>query len=222
MKISIIVPVLNEAKNLPRIFQQLQLFRELNHEVIVVDGGSVDNSLALSYKGADVVLSSVPGRAVQMNNGAAVASGDVFLFLHADTVLPRDAAVLITSIKNDSFWGFFSVRLSGHKAVFRLIEWLINHRSGFSSIATGDQAIFIERNFFNNIGGFPEIMLMEDIAVSRLLKNITVPVRLASKVITSSRRWEQNGVVATVLLMWKLRLLYFFGVSPEKLCRMYR
>ena len=222
MKISIIVPVLNEVKSLPSILQQLQSFRELSHEVIVVDGGSFDNSLALARNGADVVISSLPGRAVQMNNGAAVSSGDVLLFLHADTILPKDAAALIISIKNDRFWGFFSVRLSSHKSIFRLIEWLINQRSKFSSIATGDQAIFIEQKLFNAVGGFPEIMLMEDIAVSRLLKKITAPVRLASKVITSSRRWEQNGVVATVLLMWKLRLLYFFGVSPEKLCRMYR
>ena len=222
MKISIIIPVLNEENNLPKILGTLRMFRNLGHEVIVVDGGSVDNSLSVAYEGADAVVVSRPGRAAQMNHGAAVATGDVFLFLHADTVLPENAAYLISSLHGDSFWGYFNIRLSGQKTIFRLIEWMINRRSSLSSIATGDQSIFVEKNLFNNINGFPEIKLMEDIAISRLLKAVTAPMCLPSKVLTSSRRWENNGVVSTVWLMWKLRLFYFFGVSPEKLSKLYR
>ena len=198
------------------------MFRNLGHEVIVVDGGSVDNSLSVAYEGADAVVVSRPGRAAQMNHGAEVATGDVFLFLHADTVLPENAACLIASLHGDSFWGYFNIRLSGQKTIFRLIEWMINRRSSLSSIATGDQSIFVEKNLFNNINGFPEIKLMEDIAISRLLKAVTAPMCLPSKVLTSSRRWENNGVVSTVWLMWKLRLFYFFGMSPEKLSKLYR
>lgn len=222
MKVSIIIPVLNEEKSLPVLLQKLQSFRKSNHEVIVVDGGSVDNTIALVNDYVDIIVPSKPGRAMQMNNGAAVANGDVFLFLHADTVLPSDAVSLITALTQNNFWGYFSIRLSSDKTIFRIIERLINFRSLVSSIATGDQAMFIERKLFNAIGGFPEIALMEDIAISRLLKVSKAPVCFQAKVITSSRRWENNGVIATVLLMWKLRMLYFFGVSPEKLCQMYR
>jgi len=221
VKLSIIIPTLNEEENLPVILKKLQSFRDHNHEVIVVDGGSNDNTVALARIGVDTVITSKPGRAVQMNSAAAVATGDVFLFLHADTVLPEDTADLISSLTGESYWGYFSIRLSSQKLIFRLIEWFVNFRSRWSSIATGDQAIFIERKLFNSIGGFPEILLMEDIAISRILKNTLSPVRFRSKVLTSSRRWEENGVVLTVLLMWKLRLFYFFGVSPEKLSQMY-
>jgi rSAM/selenodomain-associated transferase 2 len=222
VKISIIIPVLNEEKNLPDILNTLQVFRDLNHEVIVVDGSSVDNSLVIANDGADVVIVSKPGRATQMNHGAAVATGDVFLFLHADTVLPANAVNLILSLQGDCFWGFFNLRLSSQKSIFRLIEWMINRRSRWSSIATGDQSIFIERKLFDRVNGFPEIRLMEDVAISRSLKNIIAPVCLKSKVVTSSRRWENNGIASTVLLMWKLRLFYFFGVSPERLSQLYR
>ena len=222
MKISIVIPVLNEEKNLPDALKSLQLFRHLNHEIVVVDGGSKDNSLVLAHDGADVVIVSKPGRAVQMNDGAAVATGDVFLFLHADTILPDNAVHLISALSDELFWGYFAVRLSGQNIIFRLIEWMMSRRSRLSSIATGDQAIFIERHLFDRVGGFPEIALMEDVEISRRLKNIIAPVCLKSPVLTSSRRWETNGIVATVLLMWKLRLFYFFGVSPEKLSQLYR
>lgn len=222
MKISVIVPVLNEAACLPFTLKQLQPLRQLGHEVIVVDGGSTDSSLTLAEDSADCVVISKPGRAIQMNYGASVASGDVFLFLHADTILPNDAKKLITSRVESYFWGYFSVRLSSKKLIFRIIGKMISWRSRWSSIATGDQAIFVERNIFNAIGGFPEIELMEDIAISRLLKNERLPVVFKSTVLTSNRRWEKRGVVSTVLLMWQLRFLYFFGVSPKKLNQMYR
>lgn len=223
MKISIIIPVLNEERNLSKSLAELQSFRCSGHEIIVVDGGSVDHSFVLAYEMADSVLVSRAGRALQMNVGAAVATGDVFLFLHADTVLPENAVQLISSFRTEkNLWGRFDIRLSSNRKVFRLIEFLINWRSRLTSIATGDQAIFIEQKFFNKIGGFPEIALMEDIALSRSLKKISRPVCLQHKVITSSRRWEQKGVITTVVLMWKLRLYYYFGVSPEKLSQLYR
>ena len=222
MKISIIIPVLNEEINLSRISGHLQSIRQQGHEIIIVDGGSVDNTLAISYEVTDDVIVSKAGRALQMNSGASVASGDVLLFLHADTLLPTNAVQIISdSFQRKNYWGRFDVRLSSSKYVYRLIERLMNLRSCLTSIATGDQAIFVEKNLFNRVGSYPEIALMEDVEISRQLKKISKPVCLKQKVITSSRRWETNGIVATVLLMWKLRLYYFFGVSPDKLSHLY-
>jgi len=220
--ISIVIPVLNEEKKLPDLLSHLQQFRKQGHELIVVDGGSHDNSLMLAQEYADSVIVSIAGRAVQMNSGASVAKGDVFLFLHSDTVLPDNALELISNHFKKPFWGRFDVRLSSDKFIFRIIERFINLRSRLTSINTGDQAIFIDSQLFHSMGGFPEIALMEDIAISKKLKNIVSPICLKQKVITSSRRWESRGIVATVLLMWKLRLYYFFGVSPDKLNRLYR
>lgn len=221
MKISIIIPVLNEEMNLARLGEHLRTIAQ-QHEVIIVDGGSRDNTLHIAYQLTDAVIVSSPGRAVQMNSGAEIASGEVLLFLHADTFLPDDALEIITALSAEkNYWGRFDVRLSSNRFVFRLIETLMNLRSCMTSIATGDQAMFIEKNLFQRVGGFPEIALMEDIEISRRLKKIAKPVCLKQKVITSSRRWENNGVVATVLLMWKLRLYYFFGMSPEKLKQLY-
>ncbi len=222
IKVSIIIPVLNEELNLPVTLYNLQSFRRNGHEVIVVDGGSKDNSLLLAQEGADFVIVSKAGRALQMNNGAAVATGDIFLFLHCDTSLPDNALKLVVYYSHrENYWGRFDVRLSSNKRVFRVIEQLMNWRSRLTSVATGDQAIFIKRSLFNRIGGFSEIALMEDIETSGVLKKYSLPVCLRQKVITSSRRWEKNGVFATVLLMWKLRLLYFFGVSADKLSQKY-
>ncbi len=222
IKISIIIPVLNEEINLPEALNRLQPFRKAGHEVLVVDGGSSDNSLALAQQGADLTIVSKAGRATQMNNGAAVATGDVFLFLHSDTFLPENALNMIAgNYPVENYWGHFDVRLSNNKFIYRVIEQLMNLRSRITSIATGDQVFFIERKLFKRIAGFPEIALMEDIAISRMLKKQSPPICLKLKVITSSRRWENNGVFATVLLMWKLRLFYFFGVSPDKLKQYY-
>jgi rSAM/selenodomain-associated transferase 2 len=179
--------------------------------------------MALARKGSDVVVESEPGRAKQMNKGAAVANGDVFLFLHADTVLPENAVELVTSVDpGKPFWGRFDVRLSGDRVIFRLVEFMVNLRSRLSSIATGDQALFISSALFHAVGGYPEIALMEDIAISKSLRRERKPVNLKATVTTSSRRWEKRGVAKTIVLMWKLRLYYFFGMSPDKLVRMYR
>ena len=150
------------------------------------------------------------------------------MFLHCDTFLPGDAIGLIVKQYivgqkvNANFWGRFDVRLSSHRIIFRVIEKLMNIRSRYTAVATGDQAIFIERDLFNRVAGFPEIALMEDIAISKKLKKLSIPICIHKQVITSSRRWETNGVLKTVLLMWTLRLLYLLGVSPDKLARLYR
>ena len=223
MKISIFLPVYNEQDNISEALHNLLPYRQSGHEVIVVDGGSTDNTLMLAHDAADIVIVSKQGRAIQMNDGADVASGDVLLFLHIDTSLPVDALSLITAHQGNKYlWGRFDVQLSSNKKIYRVIESLINLRSKLSSIATGDQAIFVERKLFQGVAGFPEIALMEDVELSRQLKKISAPVCIKQKVITSSRRWEINGVVNTVLLMWKLRLYYFFGVSPERLSKLYR
>jgi len=222
VKISIIIPVLNEEVNLSRLSGHLQSIRQHGHEVIIVDGGSFDNTLAIAHEITDMIVVSKAGRALQMNSGADIASGEVLLFLHADTLLPDYALQVIADLSQDKdYWGRFDVRLSSDKFVYRVIEHLMNLRSCFTSIATGDQAIFIEKNLFDRVAGFPEIALMEDVEICKRLKKISKPVCLKQKVITSSRRWEMNGVVTTVLLMWKLRLYYFFGVPADKLKQLY-
>ncbi len=222
MKISIIIPVLNEEVNLSRLSRHLQSISQQGHEVIIVDGGSFDNTLAIAHQITDMIIVSKAGRALQMNSGADIASGEVLLFLHADTLLPDDVLQVIADSSQDKdYWGRFDVRLSSNKLVYRVIERLMNLRSCFTSIATGDQAIFIDRNLFDRVAGFAEIALMEDVEICKRLKKISKPVCLKQKVITSSRRWEMNGVVATILLMWKLRLYYFLGVPADKLKRLY-
>lgn len=222
MKVSIIIPVLNEAKHLVEGLNKLQSYRKQGHEIVMVDGGSADDTVKLAADLSDKVIRSDRGRARQMNAGANIASGDVLLFLHADTVLPENACELIESSFCDGRkWGRFDVKLSGTRNVFRVIETLINWRSRITSVATGDQAIFISREMFDRVGSFPDIPLMEDIAISKSLRHISKPACLTSVVVTSSRRWEKHGVLKTVLLMWFLRFLYFIGVSPDRLVRLY-
>ena len=218
MKLSIIIPVYNEAKNISALLRRLRDYRFQGHEVIVVDGGSRDNSFDCVIGLVDKLLMSKQGRALQMNIGAEQAEGDILLFLHADTHLPKDADKLIANvIEKDKVWGRFDVNLSGSHVFFRIIETMMNLRSCISGIATGDQAIFVKRKAFEAVGGYPEMMLMEDIELSKKLKSISKPVCIKQRVITSSRKWEQNGIVRTTLLMWRLRLQYFFGVSADKL-----
>ena len=222
MKLSIIIPVYNEAANIIATLRRLQNYRFQGHEVIVVDGGSRDNSFDCAVGLVDKLLMSRPGRAMQMNIGAEQASGEVLVFLHADTELPPLANTLIAeAINKKQQWGRFNVRLSGQHRFFRIIETMMNWRSCLTGIATGDQVIFVRRNVFQQAGGYPEIKLMEDIELSKKLKAFSKPACIKQRVTTSSRRWEQNGMMKTVLLMWQLRLLHFFGVAPDKLYSRY-
>lgn len=222
-RISIIIPVLNEAEALRLHLPLLQHVRLAGHELIVIDGGSTDGEMKLIEPLVDTLVESSPGRARQMNAGARVARGEVLLFLHIDTVLPADGLDQIQSAmrKLSIMWGRFDVRLSGQRPVFRLIEFMINLRSRVSGVATGDQGIFVRASVFRRLGGFPDLPLMEDVALSKSLRRIVSPVCLRTRVTTSSRRWEKHGVMRTVLLMWWLRMLYFLGVSPARLHEMY-
>jgi len=221
--LSIIVPVLNEAAVIVTALEALAALRERGAEVIVVDGGSADRTAALAEPFADSVITSARGRAVQMNAGAAVARGDVLLFLHADTRLPPDPDRIILDglARSGRAWGRFDVSIEGCHPLLRVVATSMNARSRLTGIATGDQAMFMTRKAFTGVGGFPDIALMEDIELSRRLKRISPPLRLRARVTTSSRRWENRGVLRTILLMWRLRLAYFFGASPDDLARRY-
>ncbi len=221
MKFSIISPVLNEALGIEKFLSALQIFRK-HGEIIIVDAGSQDNTVTLATPLADIIIKSPRGRSKQMNAGARAASGKILLFLHADTYLPTDALVLIErEISKNKQWGRFDIQLSDTHRIFRAIAQFMNWRSRLTGISTGDQGLFIEKQLFNQAGQFPEIPLMEDIAICKQLKLYNPPICLKAKVTTSSRRWKQFGITRTILLMWWLRLLYFFGCNPETLAQLY-
>jgi rSAM/selenodomain-associated transferase 2 len=224
MTISVIVPVLNEGALIVQALSALQSLKAAGHEVILVDGGSDDATIALSERVVDQILRSPRGRSRQMNAGAKVARGEVLLFLHADTYLPEHADKLIIDGLNQQgkSWGRFDARLSGRHFLLRITEWLMNLRSRMTGIATGDQGIFVQRKLFEAVGGFPEIDLMEDIALSKILKRQGRPLCLWHRVLTSSRRWERKGILRTILLMWFLRLTYLLGADPRSLAQLYQ
>jgi rSAM/selenodomain-associated transferase 2 len=221
--LSIIIPVLDEAVAIAAALEALAPLRAKGVEIIVVDGGSADETAALAAPLADRVVASARGRATQMNAGAATARGNVLLFLHADTRLPADADRLVLDglAKSRRAWGRFDVTIEGRHLLLPFVAASMNARSRLTGIATGDQAMFVTRDAFSATGGFPEIALMEDITLARNLKRISPPLCLRARVTTSGRRWEQRGVLRTVLLMWRLRLAYFFGAKPEDLARRY-
>lgn len=219
--LSIIIPTLNEASGITETLRPLQSLRQHGHEIILADGGSEDATVTLAEPWVDKIIHSGRGRALQMNAGALAAENEALLFLHADTQLPVDADTLVLKALQQWHWGRFDVRLSGTHPLLRMIEWLMNWRSRISGIATGDQTIFVRRESFQNAGGFPNISLMEDIALSRTLKKIGPPCCLRAHVVTSSRRWEQRGLTRTILLMWWLRLAYALGADPARLAKRY-
>jgi rSAM/selenodomain-associated transferase 2 len=222
-KLSIIMPVLDEGEGIAPTLDALGDMRALGAEVIVVDGGSRDATIQRARLRTDRVLSAPRGRALQMNAGAAKATGDVLLFLHADTRLPRHAdLVVLTGLERSGrAWGRFNIKIEGRSPLLLLVGWLMNLRSRLTGIATGDQAIFVRRDTFQAIGGFAEIPLMEDVALCKRLKGVSRPLCLSERVVTSGRRWEKNGVLNTIVLMWRLRLAYFFGANPNELARQY-
>ena len=221
--LSIIIPCLNEASGIVATLERLQPLRERGVEVIVVDGGSSDDSVALAAALADRVLVAPRGRASQMNAGAAVACGSVLLFLHADCTLPADGDRLIVDglQTGGQRWGRFDVSLAGAHPLLGVIAFMMNWRSRLTGIATGDQGIFVARGLFVDAGGFPAIPLMEDIALSGILKSQGAPLCLRARIAASGRRWDEHGALRTMLLMWRLRLAYFFGADPANLALRY-
>lgn len=221
-RLSVIVPTLNEAEILRDHLGHLQALRHRGHEVIVADGGSVDGTRVLAEGLADRILTAPRGRGSQMNAGAAVATGEVLLFLHADTRLPADAdRFILDALVGGEGWGRFDVAIHGSHPLLAVIAWSMNRRSRLTGIATGDQAMFVTRDRFRDSGGFPDIALMEDIALSRILKTHGRPRCLTERVVTSGRRWERSGVLRILFEMWGLRLAYFLGVDPSDLARRY-
>jgi rSAM/selenodomain-associated transferase 2 len=218
-RLSVVVPALNEAPGIRAALEALAPLRARGHEVIVVDGGSGDGTAQLAAGLCDQLLNAAPGRAVQMNHGARLARGDALLFLHADTRLPPRADEAILSALKTHLWGRFDVTIEGRHPLLKLVACAMNLRSRLTGIATGDQAIFVRREAF---GGFPEIPLMEDIAFCRATKRRGPPACLRERVLTSARRWESRGVLRTIVLMWRLRLMYFLGARPERLARIYQ
>ena len=223
MQLSIILPVLNEAACIAAALAALEPLRRRGHEVIVVDGGSIDGTGELARGGADHLISAPRGRASQMNAGARAASGEVFLFLHADTLLPEgaDRAIEAGLAETGRAWGRFDVRIVGASPLLPVVAWFMNLRSRASGIATGDQAMFVRREAFVRAGGFPPLGLMEDVALGRRLKCLSSPLCLREIAATSGRRWERHGVLRTIVLMWWLRFCFFFGAEPSRLARRY-
>jgi len=217
-RLSIVVPALNEAPGIGACLAALAPLRARGHEVIVADGGSTDGTAGIAAAHADRVLKAPRGRAAQMNAGAAVASGQALLFLHADTRLPAEADRLVRDALQAHAWGRFDVSIDSDDPRLAVIAYFINRRSRLTGIATGDQAIFVRRDAFP---GFPPIALMEDVAFSRLMKQVSPPACVAARAVTSARRWERHGIARTVMLMWRLRYDYWRGADPDDLARRY-
>ena len=223
MLISIIIPVLNDAESLATLLEELSGSKAHDIEIIIADGGSRDHTRQIASQYTDKIVTSARGRARQMNAGALIANSDILWFLHADSRLSHNLLDnMMQQSKLKMGWGFFKIRLSGQQVLFRIIEFMMNQRSCITKIATGDQGIFIAKDLFFTVGGFPEIPLMEDIAMTKQLKKKQRPLCIKHlRLTTSSRRWEEQGILRTVLLMWRLRLAYFLGADPEQLAKRY-
>ena len=220
--LSIIIPTFNEAGTIISTLQPLQVLRNKGCEVILADGGSDDATTEQAKPFIDQCVVAEKGRAKQMNAGAHLAQGRWLLFLHADTLLTANfSSFLMALATTKKQWGFFSLTLTGRHIFFRVIEAAINRRSRITSIGTGDQCLFVQRSTFLQVGRFPDMALMEDISLCKTLRKLSSPWVCRDKVLTSSRRWERHGIVKTVLLMWRLRLAYFFGASPDRLVKIY-
>jgi len=220
--ISIIIPTYNEYVGIETLLNTLQAFRP-HCELIIVDGGSEDNTVCLSEPLVDTVIHSDKGRALQMNEGAVIAKAPILLFLHADTFLPDDAVKQIKSAMEKGFdWGRFDIKLTGSSRLLSIVAWSMNKRSRWTEIATGDQALFVDKTVFEQLGGFAKISLMEDVEFTSRLRMLSKPYCSKSKVISSGRRWISFGIIKTILLMWSLRLRYFFGADPSELELLYR
>lgn len=222
MRIAVIVPVLNEASEMPGLLTHLRVLKGQGCEIIIVDGGSEDGSGLAGRREGFEVLSVPPGRAKQMNAGAKSATSEALLFLHADTRLPANAVALVKEALESRVWGRFDLEISGRSPILAIVAFFMNWRSCLNGIATGDQAIFVRKSAFETVGGFADQPLMEDIELSLRLRAISPPACIPARAVTSGRRWERRGVWRTIFLMWRLRLAYWRGVSPEILASLYR
>jgi len=221
--ISIIIPAKNEAATISATLAALSSWQQQGHEVIVVDGGSSDDTVVIAKQQANQVLHSEPGRAQQMNAGAAQAKGQLLVFLHADTLLPNDALKLLNKLSHQPMtWGRFDVELVGQSKWLPVVATMMNIRSRLTGIATGDQALFFSRDLFETLAGFADQPLMEDIEICRRAKAYAKPICCRSRVKTSGRRWDSFGVWSTISLMWRLRWRYWRGDAPEHLAKEYR
>ncbi len=230
---AVIIPVFNEAAIIEEFCEHLTGLRAV-HQIVFVDGQSTDGTRDILERFAAShseraqpcsvrVVTAARGRARQMNHGATLSVADVLLFLHADTRLPADAMVQIArAFYSNRVWGRFDVRFDSNILALRTIAWFMNRRASLTGIATGDQAVFVRKEVFDEVGGYPEINLMEDVALSKLLRCVSAPYRVRTPVTTAARRWRKNGIVGTVLQMWCNRVLYWAGVSPDRLAASYR
>lgn len=223
MSISIIIPCLNEADGIVKLLVSLQPMMARGVEIIVVDGGSHDDTLALARPWADIMITAPRGRASQMNAGASRAHGEILLFLHADCSLPDEADDIIVRAldRSGKSWGRFDARICGSHPLFRAVELLMNLRSRVTGIATGDQGLFVTRTMFEAAGRFSNISLMEDVELAKRLNRSSPPLCLTHRITVSARRWEKGGVLRTILLMWYLRLAYWLGADPNRLAKRY-
>ncbi len=220
LTLSFVIPVLQEEEGIADTLRDLRA-RFPGAELVVVDGGSTDSTVSRGMPLCDQLLIGERGRALQMNLGGRVATGDYLCFLHADSLPGCDEGELVQYLLDSPPWGFCRVRLSGQHWLFRVIEWCMNQRSRLTRIATGDQMLFLRRELFTETGGFDEIPLMEDVAYCKRLRRLHKPRVLGAPVTTSSRRWEDNGIIVTVIRMWMIRLAYFLGVPPARLGQFY-
>jgi rSAM/selenodomain-associated transferase 2 len=221
MSVAIIIPILNEAANLLALKHNLAQLQPAADEVVLMDGSSTDDTVAQAQALGFTVLQAPRGRARQMNAGAQATTAELLLFLHVDTRLPVDALQQIQQADSHKHWGYFAVWIDDSRQIFSIISHLINLRSRLTAIATGDQAIFVSRALFEHVGGYKNIPLMEDIDLSRTLNLLSKPLCLRQQVLTSARRWQRYGIGTTILLMWRLRFLYWCGVPATQLAKDY-
>ena len=220
-RLTIVIPALDEAPIIAGALTALQPLRQRGAEIIVADSGSRDGTPALAAPLADRVVAAPRGRGAAMNAGAAAGTGNSLVFLHADTMLPENADALIAAALAQRAWGRFDIRIGGHHPFLAVVARMVNLRSWLTGVATGDQAIFVTRAAFAAVGGFPDLPLMEDVALSHRLKRLGRPYCIGTHAVTSGRRWEHHGVIRTIVLMWRLRLAYYLGVEPARLARAY-
>ena len=219
--VAFVIPVLNEAVGVAAVLETLKQ-RYPGASICVVDGGSTDDTVKQVLRCDTQLLLGQAGRSSQMNLGGFACAADYLVFLHADTVPGCSWQELQDVLATRPEWGFCRIQLSGSNLSFRVIEWFMNYRSMLTRVATGDQMLFVRSDVFTSLEGFAALPLMEDIELSKRLRKRSTPAIVSTPALTSSRRWEQAGVVRTVLTMWAMRLAYVCGTSPEALARYYR